>query len=535
MSKNNSVKQLWQEHWHNKSTLEDSSSPLGNFLRQRRLHIVQNILKKINTSYSILDMGCGGGTTLTTIKGAGYENVTGIDFSSKSILHCKSLGLKNVHIMDARNTKFPNNSFDIVFSEGLWEHFEDPRPYMAEAARLAKKYIIVVQPDHFSFFGRLMHIGWNFLSKKKGGVYEYSFLLSYFKDFLKLYGFELITSKSTILHEQVVMVFKKCSQMYNINGLKVQMFTDKPYQELEPYRNNNLQNFDLVFYIGHVPKTAEDNSIYSKYKHKLSYWEAKFHNFGNGRMIVHFKGDPFFSRHLFFTMIFEPLLQYKQTQKKHLVLHASAIANNNKSYAFVGDASVGKTSTLIHFLSKGFQYLADDQVTIDTKTFKIHPYTLPIGVNIKLALKTQLSLSMRNKLSLLFQTLVNTIFLNYTHLTTSIQVQDLIFENKKSKLGKLTKLDKIFILKDGPLSITKLSSEEAFNELWKDKYGSQSKLPALIYYGREFKKKNPNFLLWKDYQKLLSKLVTKVPIYKISFTKQHFQEAIKLIEKEIWR
>ena len=192
--------------------MEETSSFIGNFLHQKRLIILKNILKKLDHNYKVLDMGCGGGVTMTTFKESGFTHITGIDFAEESIVRCEKKGYvceKDVFLMDATHTSFPSNSFDIVFSEGLWEHFPDPRPHMAEAARLSKQYIIVYQPDHFSFFGFLMYIGWGAFNKNKGGVKEYSFLLSYFKQFLKFYGFDFIKSYSTPFHEGEIMVFKK--------------------------------------------------------------------------------------------------------------------------------------------------------------------------------------------------------------------------------------------------------------------------------------------------------------------------------------
>lgn len=206
------VQKLWSKHWKTQTTIESTGSFYGKLLHQKRLVILQNILKKLDPDSLVLDMGCGGGSTMMSFKQVGFNKITGIDFTQESMKRCEKLGFiygKNVFLMDAKKTIFPDKYFNIVFSEGLWEHFTDPRPHMAEAARVAKTYIIVIQPDHFSFFGLLMHVGWNIFSKNKGGVKEYSFPLSYFRDFLKLYNFELIESKSTLFHEQTVMVFKR--------------------------------------------------------------------------------------------------------------------------------------------------------------------------------------------------------------------------------------------------------------------------------------------------------------------------------------
>ena len=206
------VKDKWTEHWNNKKNLEESASSLGIFLRKQRIKILSKMLNNFHRDLSIIDIGCGGGSILSVFKDLGFKNVTGIDFVEDSMKHCEKLGFikgKDVFLMDAKNTKFPDEAFDIVFSEGLWEHFQDPRPYMTEATRITKKVIVVIQPNHFSPFGKLMNIGWNLFSQEKGGIKEYSFTLGYFKDFLKLYGFKLTKSKSTILNEQAIMQFER--------------------------------------------------------------------------------------------------------------------------------------------------------------------------------------------------------------------------------------------------------------------------------------------------------------------------------------
>jgi len=446
---------------------------------------------------------------------------------------------RDVFLADARCTDFRDEQFDIVFSEGLWEHFTDPRPHMAEAARLAKKYIIVIQPNHFSFFGQLMHIGWRLFSRAKGGVQEYSFPLFYFTDFLRLYGFKLIATKSTILHEQTVMVFKKCVHYYDINSVKVRMLTDKPYKQLELYRIAHASCCDMIFHMGcdmmgHMQCASTANSICVQYKHKLSHWNVRLQDFDKDQTIVHFHGDMLFSRHLFFTMVFEPLLQYKQSKKNKCTLHASAISNSTGAYAFSGDAHVGKTAVLIHFLSTGFKYLADDQAVIDAASFCVLPYVLPLGVHLTLALRTHLSLSIRSKLLLCYQAFVNTLFFHYSNLTTNIPFNRLIFSGVRAVCSEPAKLRKVFVLiHSNVVSMTKLSSQQAFDALWKCKFGSRSKLPALIYYSEEFKKRNMTFSLWRSYHSLLLRLVREVPVYQISFDKKHFLEAFKLIENEI--
>ncbi len=205
-----SIKKNWEEYWKQSDSIEKTGTFLGNFLRSKRLKLIKKAVKDIPRSYSVLDMGCGGGRTLQLFSELNFKNPIGIDFSQNAIKRCKELGY-TVHHMDAKYTSLPNNSFDIVFEEGLWEHFSEPLPYVYECTRISRKFIIVVQPNHFTLFGRLMNIGWNFFTKNSGGVKEYSFPLSYFIHFLKYYNFNLLKSYHTPLHEQDIMIFEKNS------------------------------------------------------------------------------------------------------------------------------------------------------------------------------------------------------------------------------------------------------------------------------------------------------------------------------------
>lgn len=220
------VKDAWISHWESQPTVDSVASPIGIYLRARRLDIIRDIISGLDQGYSVVDLGCGAGTTLDLFRKAGFNNSIGIDFVQKSLERCKCFGFvegKDVFFMDAGETIFQDQRFDIVFSEGLWEHFPDPRRYIVEAARICKKYIIVIQPNHYTLFGRLMLIGWNLLRSSKGGVKEYSFRLSYFEEKLRKLGFRLVRIRSSILKEQAVLVFKRMNTHSNPrhNGFQV--------------------------------------------------------------------------------------------------------------------------------------------------------------------------------------------------------------------------------------------------------------------------------------------------------------------------
>lgn len=212
MSSVEDIKRAWEEHWESGTSIVDTASFITAWSRHKRLRILSRILLDLDSNISIVDVGCGGGTTLDLMRKLGFKNSIGIDYVQQSLDRCKALGFvqnKDVFLMDAGATTFPNRHFDVVFSEGLWEHFPDPYPYIVEAARISKKYIIVIQPNHYSPFGRLMCVGWRLFKSNMGGVKEYSFRMSYFTQTLSGLGFKHIQTKSTILKQQMILVYRR--------------------------------------------------------------------------------------------------------------------------------------------------------------------------------------------------------------------------------------------------------------------------------------------------------------------------------------
>lgn len=206
------VKENWRKHWETQSNIDSPASFVGIRLRQMRLNILEEIISHFDKNHSVIDLGCGSGSTLSIFREAGFINSIGIDFIPDALDRCSKNGFiigKDVFLKDAKDTNYQDQQFDIVFSEGLWEHFEDPYPHIVETARIAKKYIVVIQPNHHSFFGRLMLIGWKLFSSERGGVKEYSFKLTYFEEVLQGLGFKLVLDRATHLKEQAILVFER--------------------------------------------------------------------------------------------------------------------------------------------------------------------------------------------------------------------------------------------------------------------------------------------------------------------------------------
>lgn len=107
--------------------------PKINFIRKNI-----NLLKN-NT---LLEAGCGNG--FFTYYFAKLCNVTGLDFSKQM------LKLNPHHKLvqgDVENLPFDDNSFDAAFCSDLLHHLENPKKAIKEMKRVARKYIIISEPN----------------------------------------------------------------------------------------------------------------------------------------------------------------------------------------------------------------------------------------------------------------------------------------------------------------------------------------------------------------------------------------------------
>ena len=150
---------------------------------------VENLIQFTDDSRDILDLGSGAGQNSamlayngrkTTLLDLSRENLV---FSSKLF---EDLGLIG-QFCQADMTKtlpFEDNSFDVVFSCGVFEYFTDEeiKSILKEALRVSKKRVIIMVPNALSIAYR---IGYWYMKKTKqwkwGGERPFSTLKAYFK------------------------------------------------------------------------------------------------------------------------------------------------------------------------------------------------------------------------------------------------------------------------------------------------------------------------------------------------------------------
>lgn len=82
----------------------------------------------------ILEIGCGQGRFMSI-----FPNITGLEYSQKFIDIAKKRGVKGkIYKGDAFNMPFKSKTFDLSFSTGLIEHYDDKQKLVNEHARVVK-------------------------------------------------------------------------------------------------------------------------------------------------------------------------------------------------------------------------------------------------------------------------------------------------------------------------------------------------------------------------------------------------------------
>lgn len=126
----------WESYWKGHPRIEDTYSTGGRLVRE--------IEKDGDVrGRHVLEVGAGSGRDLLELAQKGAIGVV-LDYSPASLQlvqrQAKERGIP-VHLVqaDALRMPFRDGSFDVVFHQGLLEHFRDPMPLLRENARTLRR------------------------------------------------------------------------------------------------------------------------------------------------------------------------------------------------------------------------------------------------------------------------------------------------------------------------------------------------------------------------------------------------------------
>lgn len=149
-----SEKRHWDEYWAASSELGDVYGTDDRIIRNLEKHVELSHLK-------VLEVGAGTGRDTDKLAArCGYA--CALDYSEES-LKLMSSSLHNpvaVVCGDALNLPFADGSFDVVFHQGLLEHFRNPGDLLDENVRVLKEggILLVDVPQRYHYYTVLKHI-----------------------------------------------------------------------------------------------------------------------------------------------------------------------------------------------------------------------------------------------------------------------------------------------------------------------------------------------------------------------------------------
>ncbi len=132
--------------------------------RTRYLDLVRDHLGKA-PERRVLEVGCGAAIDLHLVaEGTGCD-ACGVDISREALDIAKDLeryfsGKVDLRVGDARALEFADGTFDVVFSQGLIEHFERPVDILREQVRVLKPggILIVNVPQRYTVYTLYKHL-----------------------------------------------------------------------------------------------------------------------------------------------------------------------------------------------------------------------------------------------------------------------------------------------------------------------------------------------------------------------------------------
>lgn len=164
--------------------------------RQALIHIIEKWVQKINRPI-ILELGCGPALDAIRLSKKIQGDVHALDYSTAALTLAEQAnkqlaGRVIFHKGDVRATRLEAEYFDIIYSQGLLEHFKEVKPVWQEMKRLLKPdgLLVIDVPQWLNSYS--LTKCWHQLAGTWPWGWERSFTLKSLKKAGQKEGFELI-------------------------------------------------------------------------------------------------------------------------------------------------------------------------------------------------------------------------------------------------------------------------------------------------------------------------------------------------------
>ena len=194
-------KDVWQQRWHEAGE-DERISWLGKRMFRAKKKALAQALAPLQVN-RVLEVGCGLGYTLGYYQQLGYDCL-GIDIVEESIAVCKAKGLPaRLQAIDQ-----VDDSFELVSSDGMLEHFLNFEPYAQQMMAASSRYVLLIQPNYCSFTGQTLAYLANLL-RGHVNVYEFNYRLQDFSQVFARNGFGLVNSLPVFFNVFRLLLFER--------------------------------------------------------------------------------------------------------------------------------------------------------------------------------------------------------------------------------------------------------------------------------------------------------------------------------------
>lgn len=155
--------EVWSRCWMKWTSKQDFSEDIQQHLQERKVlysFMREGLSGLTGKTSKVLEVGCGSAIDSYLLAEDEKLETYGVDRSEEAIKVATRVSrhfsrTPTFVTCDATNLSFPEETFDIVFSQGLIEHFKDPLPPLKEQVRVLKSpgYLIVDVPQKYAGLG----------------------------------------------------------------------------------------------------------------------------------------------------------------------------------------------------------------------------------------------------------------------------------------------------------------------------------------------------------------------------------------------